>query len=452
VALAIATALTVVLISVAYTRIIEHFPFGGGGYVVATRLLGEKWGLVSGSALLVDYVLTITTSVASGADQIFSFLSTDAVAYKLTAEIAVILLLVVMNLRGVKESVTVLAPIFILFLITHAIVLVVAVGGQVGQAAPLVSHIQEGYHRGMSTIGAGGMFALFLRAYSLGGGTYTGIEAVSNGLQIMREPKVQTGKRTMVYMAVSLAVTAGGIVLAYLLLHVHHVEGKTMNASLLEAITASWHIGGYDVGKTFVIVTLVAEGALLFVAAQAGFVDGPRVMANMAHDSWLPHRFSSLSDRLTMQDGVLLIGGSSLAALVYTKGNVDALVTMYSINVFVTFSLSQAAMIRFWWQRRDRAEGWKKDISIHVMGFLLCFGILCVTVHEKFSEGGWLTVVVTSGLVGLCMLIRNHYTSVVGKLKRLDEILEALPSGKGKAPVEVVGLRENRDCGDFTWS
>ncbi len=426
--LALATALTVFIISFAYSKIIEHFPFGGGGYVVATRLLGTNFRVVSGSALLVDYILTITTSVASGADQIFSFLPEGSQGFKLWSEIAVIVLLVVMNLRGVKESVTILAPIFVAFLILHAFALIWAVASRAGNFPEVATEVQTGYHHGVQVLGLGGMFALFLRAYSLGGGTYTGIEAVSNGLQIMREPKVETGKRTMVYMAVSLAITAGGIILAYLLLHVQHVEGKTMNASLLEAIAGNWTLGGLPVGKWFIVVTLVSEGALLFVAAQAGYVDGPRVMANMGHDSWLPHRFSSLSDRLTMQDGVVLMGGASLATLLYTRGNVDALVTMYSINVFLTFSLSQAAMIRFWLRDRDKHADWVKNISVHVLGFLLCFSVLCVTVKEKFYEGGWLTVVVTSALVVLCFLIRRHYNTVSASLKRLDDILEALPA------------------------
>ena len=119
-----------------------------------------------------------------------------------------------------------------------------------------------------------------------------------------------------------------------------------MNAVLLERVAGGWSLGGVNVGHAFVVIALVSEGALLFVAAQAGFLDGPRVMANMAIDSWLPHRFSALSERLTMRNGVLLMGGTALAALIYTRGHVSKLVVMYSINVFVTFSLSNIAMTR----------------------------------------------------------------------------------------------------------
>src|SRR6185436_17042130 len=131
---------------------------------------------------------------------------------------------------------------------------------------------------------------LLLRAYSLGGGTYTGIEAVSNGVATLREPRVRTGKRTMALMASSLAFTAGGILIGYLLTVAQPAAGKTMNAVLLESVFGGWHPGGVAVGMGFVIVSLVAEAALLFVAAQAGFLDGPRVLANIALDSWMPHR------------------------------------------------------------------------------------------------------------------------------------------------------------------
>src|SRR5262249_21265446 len=161
------------------------------------------------------------------------------------------------------------------------------------------------------------------------------IEAVSNGVAMMREPRVETARRTMVMMAVSLAVTAGGILLAYLLVRVAPETGKTMNAVLFERVFDAWKPGGVSAGKAFGIIALVSEGALLFVAAQAGFLDGPRVMANMATDSWLPHRFAALSERLTMRNGVLLMGGAATAALAYTRGDVSKLVVLYAINVFV---------------------------------------------------------------------------------------------------------------------
>ena len=423
-ALALATTLTVLVISLAYTQIIKRFPFGGGGYVVATKLLGSRWGVVSGSALLVDYVLTISVSIASGGDQVFSVLPPQWAQWKLSVEALVIGVLVLMNLRGVKESVTALMPIFLIFLLTHAFLIVGGVATHAFEVPRVVGEVKAGFSQGLSTIGLAGMFAIFVRAYSMGAGTYTGIEAVSNGLQIMREPKVETARKTMIYMSVSLALTAGGILLLYMLFHVAPEEGKTMNATLLDRFAQGFP---GPLRQGYVWLALGAEAALLFVAAQAGFIDGPRVMANMATDSWLPHRLAQLSDRLCMQDGVLLMGGAAIATLLYTRGDIGALVTMYAINVFLTFSLSQASMLRYWLARR-RETGFKRGLAVHGIAFALCFGILVGNIYEKFQQGAWVTVAVTSVVVGLCFVIRSHYRKVQGNLKRLDEIMNALPA------------------------
>ena len=423
--LAIATALTVLIISISYTRIIEQFPTGGGGYVVASHLLGPRVGVVSGCALVVDYVLTITVSIAGGGDAIFSFLPAAWVPWKLPAEFVAIALLIALNLRGVKESVQALLPIFLVFLGTHALLIGWAVFSHLDEVPAVSHHLHQGFSAGLGTLGLGGMALLLVRAYALGGGTYTGIEAVSNGLQIMREPRVATGKRTMAYMAVSLALTAAGILIGYLLLRVEHVPGKTMNAVLSEAVFGGWHLAGLPVGWWLVLVTLVSEGLLLVVAAQAGFIDGPRVMANMAVDSYLPHRFASLSEQLTMQNGVVLMGFAALAMLAYTRGNIQTLVYMYSINVFLTFSLSQLAMTRFWARKEGRER--RRNLAVHLVALVLCAGILVITVIERFTHGGWVTVLLTSLFVLLCYAIHGHYRRSAEGLRQLDDILSTLP-------------------------
>ena len=440
VALALATTLTVFLIAYAYSRIIEQFPLGGGGYVVASRLLGRRAGLASGSALVIDYMLTIAISIAAGGEAIFSLLGPDwsavkvlgFVPLKLVIELLAVVLLIMLNLRGVKESVTILTPIFLVFIVTHAILILGVLLGRIHEIPVVAREVTQGLQEGLRPVpwglGALGMVALFMRAYSMGGGTYTGIEAVSNGLTIMREPKVETAKRTMALMAVSLALTAGGLVAAYLLAHTTPAEGRTMNAILAMGWAGKFAIGGVAVGAAFVWITLVSEALLLLVAAQTGFIDGPRVMANMASDSFLPHRFRELSDRLTMQNGTMLMGGAAFLALLYTGGDVGRLVVMYSINVFVTFSLSQLAMCRFWIRERAQHPLWKKHLWIHVLGFLVCAFILAMTVYEKFSEGGWLTLALTGGLIVFCNLIRRHYMKVQRNLKSLDDVLSDLPT------------------------
>ncbi|HTQ30362.1 MAG TPA: APC family permease [Opitutaceae bacterium] len=429
VALALATAGTVFIISFAYSRLIEHFPAGGGGYVVATKLLGPSWGVVSGCALLVDYVLTITVSIASAVDQVFSFIPPHYVNLKFPIECVLIVALIILNLRGVKESVSVVVPIFMLFVVTHAIALVsclIVYGHNLpAVAAEMGAGVRQDYHQ----IGLWAVFLIFMNAYSRGAGTYTGIEAVSNGVPIMREPRVATAKRTMLYMAASLAITAGGILLGYLLVNAAPEEGKTLNAVLLERL---------NFGEWFVVLSLLAEGGLLLVAAQAGFIDGPRVMANMSLDGWLPNRFSSLSERLTTHYGVLLIGGAAIAGLVYTGGDVTTLVTMYSINVFVTFSLSQLGMCRFWLQRRREAgAAWRRPLALHGVALTLCTLILVMVVVEKIGEGGWVTLLVTSALIALCWLIRRHYRGVRARVRQLSEILDDLPKSSHPASADA---------------
>ncbi|HEU4401343.1 MAG TPA: APC family permease [Candidatus Polarisedimenticolia bacterium] len=437
--LALATATTVFVISYAYSRVIEQFPHGGGGYVVATKLLGPRAGVVSGCALLVDYILTITTSVAAGGDAIFTLLPASLRTnfdLKMVCEVAVLGALLIMNLRGVKESVEAVMPVFLVFVVTHAILIAGGVGSHAGEVPAVAHQVSEGLRSGLSTFGAWGLFLIFIRAFALGGGTFTGIEATSNAVGIMREPKVQTGKRTMLYMAISLAVTAGGILVCYLLFDVQgffalpagEQAGRTLNGVLAERFAGGWRPQGFPLGSIFVKLTMVSEAALLFVAAQTGFIDGPRVMSSMAVDSWLPHRFASLSDRLTIKDGVILMGGAAIAVLLLTRGSVDTLVVMYSINVFATFSLTELGMCRFWLSTRGRRESWVRHISVHVVGLVLCLTILTITVVEKFQQGAWKSLIVTCLLVLACAWARRHYRSVEGQLRLLDRDLLDLPA------------------------
>ncbi len=415
-------AATIFIIAAAYSRIIEEFPHGGGGYVVATKMLGARVGVVSGTALLVDYVLTITISIAAAGDTLFSFLPMEWHGWKLPLEVVLIAGLTTLNIRGVRESIVVLTPIFVAFLLTHAALIL---GGVLLRAPDLpatADQIAGGFEGGLASLGVFGLMVIFVHAYSLGGGTYTGIEAVSNGLPLMREPRVQTAKRTMFYMAISLAATASGLLVCYLLWNVSHVEGKTMNAVLVEKVAS-----GLPLGHTLIILTLLSEGALLVVAAQSGMLGGPRVLANMAVDSWVPHRFSALSDRLTTQNGIILMGVSALAALLYTRGSVRMIVIMYSINVFLTFSLAMLGMMVSRLDPRRRAGHWKRRTALFIIAFVLCATILVITVREKFTEGGWLTLAITGSLVLICFMIRRHYRSTSKALGELYDQLADLP-------------------------
>ncbi len=360
---------------------------------------------------------------------------------KVAFEIVAILFLVVLNLRGVKESVTVLAPIFVVFLITHAVLIVGVLGMHAGDIGSLATDVTTSISNDAKNPAIGWLFLLsmLLKAYSLGAGTYTGIEAVSNSMAVMREPRVATAQRTMIYMGASLAVTAGGLMLAYLLFELDlkkhptagspatsisqaadehiHSEGliglkeerkKAGKDQTMNDLLVQWFVGGREIvindqhpgwfASLFRYITILSEAVLLLVAAQAGFIGGPKCLANMAHDSWVPHWFGSLSERLSSHNGILLIGLSSIAALIVTNGNVSKLLIMYSINVFVTFSLSMFGMCLYYYPMKGKLPNWKMRMTLFTFGAVLCSSILVVTVIFKFLEGGYITVLVTGAL------------------------------------------------------
>src|SRR5712692_329135 len=418
--LAVMTALTVFIISASYSQTIDLFPNGGGGYLVATKLLGKYFGLVSGSALVVDYVLTIAISIASGADAIFSFMPISWHPFKFYVCLLVVLLMVLMNLRGVKESVLSLLPIFIAFIVMHVWLVSYAIMSRAPELPTIVGDAVKEVHASSNSLGMLALAVIFLRAYSLGGGTYTGIEAVSNGLPILREPRAETGKRTMLYMALSLAFIAGGILLAYLLLNVEAETGKTLNAVMFERLASNWKFFGLPIGPSIITFALLTEGALLFVAAQTGFVDGPRVLATMASDRWLPRRFSNLSARLVTQDGVVAMGLASVLILIGTEAKVDVLVVLYAINVFVTFTLSQLGMTTHWWAERKTEKRWLRKLCINGVGTVFTATILVITLTLKFHDGGWITVLITGGLISLCFVVRRHYERVSKAIEQLE--------------------------------
>jgi len=455
--LALATALTVFIIALAYNQVIELFPNGGGGYKVATNLLGSRAGLVSGASLIVDYVLTITISVASGTDALFSLIPLSIHNLKFIVEVALLVLLITLNLRGMKESVKVLLPIFVGFFITHALLISYGIyAHSEGLPALIPDTLKETTTLAQQT---GWIFvaSLFLRAYSLGGGTYTGIEAVSNNINMLSEPRARTGKLTMLYMALSLAFTAGGIIVLYLLWQAQQVDGQTLNAVTFKAIINTLHFPEW-LGASTLVLVLILEAGLLLVAANTGFLGGPAVMANMAADSWVPRQFRQLSSRLVTQNGILLMGVAALLILIWSEGSVTLLVVLYSINVFLTFSLSLLGLSVHWWRDRRSIRNWKRKLALSLLGFSVTSSILLVTLIEKFSDGGWFTVLITGFVVLLCLLIRKHYNGITAKLREVDKLFaQTIKEGSSlpkkldpELPTAVFMVGENRGVGIHT--
>jgi len=415
--LALATAFTVFIISYAYTQVIELFPNGGGGYRVATRLLGPYAGLVSGSALIIDYVLTIAISTASGIDAMFSFFPLELQWLKLPSAILFVILLSVLNLRGMKESIKFLMPIFLGFIITHVALIIYGILAHSYGLSELVPKAVEESSTLKESAGLLFVVSLFLKAFSMGGGTYTGLEAVSNNVNTLSEPKVKTAKLTMLMLSVSLAFMAAGIILLYLLWGANKVEGQTLNASVFYIITQDWSLGDVALGPIIVPIVLLLETGLLLVAANSGLLAGPQVIANMASDEWMPKSFSSLSSRLVVKNGILFMTISAIATLIITGGAVRILVVLYSINVFITFSMSLLGLLIYWARHRQKPK-WRRKFVVATIGFIVCASILIITIFEKFHEGGWITILITSLSIIAGLIVKKLYNRLKTSLEK----------------------------------
>jgi amino acid transporter len=436
--MAAATAVTVFIIALAYNQVIELFPTGGGGYRVATKLVGPYLGLVSGCALILDYVLTIAISIASGVDALASFLPLGFQPYKLWAEAFFIALLIVMNLRGLKEAIQILLPIFLGFVATHLVLIVYGIVAHASHLPQLVPSTVGETRELAQHIGWAGVAGMLLLAYSQGGGTYTGLEAVSNNVNLLAEPRERTGKMTMLYMALSLAFTAGGIILLYLLWEARPVNGETLNATTFRSIIASMGLGSEVLNQVVLAVVLAFEAGLLFVAANTGFLGGPSVLSNMASDSWVPHQFRYLSTRLVKQNGILVMGVAALAILFWTGGRVTLLVVLYSLSVFLTFAVSLFGLCLYWWRHRKDTDNarWVRRFLLSLVGFVICAGILAILLVERFTQGGWATVLIIAAIAALCNFIRNHYRETKRAIQAVDEVFANQPFGPVKESVD----------------
>jgi hypothetical protein len=298
------------------------------------------------------------------------------------------------------------------FIVSHFLLVIYAVVRHVPELPRVATQVSTDLSSAVKEIGWWGVAALLMRAYSMGAGTYTGIEAVSNSVQTLREPRVQTAKKAMLYMALSLSFIAGGLTLGYLLNGITPISGKTLNAVLFDRLLTDLWPG--QAASVTLAVVLVSEAALLFV----------------------PRRFAHLSERLVRNYGVYFMGGMAFLMLYITGGSVRYLVVMYSINVFLTFSLSQFGMCVHWWKDREKETGWLPKLVMNGVGFLLTATILVFTVVIKFPEGGWITLLITGTFILLAFLIKRHYRLVQEKLKRLDDLLTMLP------PLTVTAQQE----------
>jgi amino acid transporter len=450
--LAIAISITVFIISLAYNQVIELFPNGGGGYKVANKLIHPIAGLVSGSALIVDYVLTIAISLAAATDALYSLLPHNYQGHNLLVKVLLVIFLTALNIRGLKESIKILMPIFLGFIITHGFLIIYGIATDAREFPHLIHEVSRETHNVSATFGVMGLIALLLHAYSLGGGTYTGLEAVSNNINVLKEPRVLTGKWTMFYMAISLSFMAAGIMLLYMLVGVHPEAGKTYNAIVFGKLLSPFPYHG-----VLLFIVLAFEAGILLLGSNAGFLGGPAVVANMSVDGWCPSKFSNLSSRLIKQNGVILFGLGAILIMLMTNGDVHFLIILYSLNVFLTFTITLFGLVLHWFRKRKEEKFWLPKLTLSTLGFLICFFIFFVILISKFGDGGWLSILVTGAIAVTCYYIKRNYRLYHQKLDKLSERIEFpkgeidyIPQLNPQKPTAAFFVTESRVLGVHT--
>lgn len=437
---ALIIAFLVVVFGWAYTVVCEAST--RGGYGLSMDQLGRKAGATSGVALGIDYALTVSVSVFEAIAAITSVFGIEDPLTKLLMTTAAIGLLVLLNLRGVRESAQAMAPFFLLFIVSHIVLIVgVLIRGDTGDPQEAIR--QAGGHGKAFTFFIG--LKLLLQAVSKGAGTFTGLEASSSIVPLMKEPRIKTARLAMLLIGGSLAFMASGLLVAYQRAGVTYdmTEGGkyTMNYVLAEHFTR----GAGTLGWLFLVVTMASESILLIVAAQAGFVGGPRTMANMAADKLLPPHFNTLSERLTTHYGVWVIGALSLAFLWISyvlapdhekDKSGEVLVGMYSINVFLGFMLGFTSTTKVAYKNRTDPK-WRRRIPGLALATAVAAGMFVLMLVEKWDEGAKPTVIVTAGALSLCLWIDRYYRKFGEKITSQSQ---RLPRGPVTDPVEMAAL------------
>jgi amino acid transporter len=453
--LVIATALTVFIIAFAYNHVISLFPDGGGGYKVATYLLGPYAGLAAGVALILDYILTISISVASATNAILSNFNVHSVDAKQLIDTVAIVLLIFINMRGMKESIKVLMFVFIGFIVIHAGVIIYGVSLHASNLPIIYHQATQSYGSLFKSGGFLFVSALMLHAYAQGGGTYTGLEAVSNNVNTLAEPRIRTGRWTMFYMALSLSLVAGGILLLYLLWRVHAVPGQTLNAVMLREIFPAT-----TTGHIIITSTLLFEAGLLFVAANTGFLGGPAVLSNMAIDQWVPKAFLNISSRLVKQNGILVLGIAALALIFITNSHVSMLIIIYSMCVFLAFTLALAGLVRYYlFEIEQKTTKTILSAGLIILATLVCATIFLFIITNSFFHGAWVAILMIIALLYFCLYVRKSYrksnkmTALLDKelcIPLTDAPTEA-PSQDTNKPTAVIFVGDSIGVGMHTF-
>ncbi len=393
--MAIVALLAIVVSS--YRQTIEAYPTGGGAYIVATDNLGVVPGLVAAAALLIDYVLTVSVSVAAGVAAV-----TSAVplldAHREALALAAIALIVAANLRGVRESGRLFA------IPTYGFVACIALLVGTGVVRLLVEgaeHTPQMPHQATNPI----TLFLLLRAFASGCTALTGVEAISNGVPAFQPPEARNARITLLWMAVILGVMFAGITW----LSDQFAVVPNQNETVLSQIARRVFGGG-----ALYYATQAFTALILILAANTSFADFPRLGSLLARDGFLPHQLTHRGDRLVFSNGIFALGVLAGALIVAFRGEVSALIPLYAVGVFLSFTLSQTGMIRRWW--RQRGPLWRAHALVNGLGALATAAVTAMIAVTKFAQGAWLVVLLIPLLVFWFWRIRAHYERVTRHL------------------------------------
>ncbi len=404
-----------VIVAISYYQTIQGYPSGGGSYVVARENLGTMPGLITAAALLIDYLLTAAVSLTAGVEAIASAVPA---LWPYRVEIALVLLfaIAIANLRGLRETGTLMAVPVYMFLITYIPML----------AYGLVRLLLDGptpIEAVAPTPMVGVTLFLVLHTFSTGCTALTGIEAISNGVPAFKSPESRNAGRTLIVMAILMGTLFVGSIGLTQYLGITAGAHETILSALARYLLGS---------GPFYLLIQIATMLILAVAANTSFAGFPRLAAIMARDGFLPRQLSSLGDRLVFANGIIILAFASGVLIILFGGDSHLLIPLFAVGVFLAFTFSQAGMVLHWW--REHRPGWQIKATFNGLGALATGITLIVVAVSKFLEGAWMTVVIIPLLVAGFLQIRNHYRSVGHQLS-----LRGLPPDlKPSPPLRVI--------------
>jgi amino acid transporter len=395
------------IVALSYRQTIPAYPNGGGSYIVAKENLGTVPGLVAAASLMIDYVLTVSVSVAAGVQALATlFPALSPTLDVVTIDVVLVLVIALANLRGVRESGSIFALPTYLFIVSA--LLLIVVGGiksffLVHQ--PVIGHFQF--------VAATEPLSLFLilKAFAAGCSAMTGIEAISNGVPAFKKPEPRNAATTLTWMAVILGTLFLGITL---LATSYHVEANAAgNPTVIGQIAQQVFTGPlFFLYPVFQLATLL----VLTLAANTSYSDFPRLASLLARDDFLPHQFAFRGDRLAFSTGIVSLAILASLLLILFHGDPTQLINLYAVGVFMSFTLSQSGMVRHWWRLRREHAGWQRSLVINGSGAATTLLVASVIASTKFLAGAWIVVVLIPLLVVMFLGIRLHYLKVEREL------------------------------------